>query len=367
MGTSLYTIQQEAAATKSLKPMSLILTRLHAGYFGITLSISSQALLWKILSSQVNSSRGLHHMFHRLPSLSFLLLWCLAFSTQVFLSLLYTLKCFLRFNMIKQEFKHHVGVNYLFAPWVSWLLLLQSSPWVSPDSALYALLCWAFVAPLIALDVKIYGQWFTTEKRFFSAFASTESHMTVLGNLVGGRAAALMGWKESALCMFSLGIIHYLVIFVTLYQRLSGENYSLPNLRPNLCLFFTVPSAASSAWRSISGSFDAPSKMMFYFSLFIFASLACRPLLFKRCMKRFNIAWWAYSFSLTFLALSSAEYAYDTRGIGRKGLMVTLSALSVMVFLSLLVVTVVKLDQLLWDEEQDDEPSLGFLSDSESS
>ncbi|XP_030514785.2 S-type anion channel SLAH4-like [Rhodamnia argentea] len=367
MGTSLYAIQEEATTTKSLRPLSLILTRVHAGYFGITLSISSQALLWKILSSPVNSSQGLHHMFHKLPSLSFLLLWCLAFPIQVFLSLLYTLKCFLHFNMVKQEFKHHVGVNYLFAPWVSWLLLLQSSPWVSPDSALYVLLWWAFVTPLIALDVKIYGQWFTTEKRFLSAFASTASHMTVLGNLVGARTAALMGWKESALCMFSLGIIHYLVIFVTLYQRLSGENYSPPNLRPTLCLFFAVPSTASSSWRSISGSFDQPSKMMFYLSLFIFASLACRPLLFKRCMRRFNVAWWVYSFSLTFLALSSAEYAHDMRGIRGKGLMLALSALSVVVFLSLLVLTALRLDQLLWDEEQDEEPSLGFPSDSESS
>lgn len=273
MEASLYTIQEEVTTTKSLKPLSSILTRVHAGYFGITLSISSQALLWKFLSNQVNSSQGLHHMFHKLPSLSFLLLWCLAFSTLVFLSLIYILKCFLHFNMVKQEFKHHVGVNYLFAPWVSWLLLLQSSPWVSPNSELYAWLWWAFVAPLIALDVKIYGQWFTTEKRFLSAFASTASQMTVLGNLVGARAAALMGWKESAVCMFSLGIIHYLVIFVTLYQRLSGENNSLPNLRPTLFLFFAVPSTASSAWNSISGSFDTPSKMMFYLSLFIFASL----------------------------------------------------------------------------------------------
>lgn len=361
METSLYTIQEEVTTSKSLRPLSLILTRVDAGYFRITLSISSQAILWEILSNQANSSQGLHHIFHKLPTLSFHLLWCLAFSTQVFLSLLYALKCFLHFNMVKQEFKHHVGVNYLFAPWVSWLLLLQSSPWVSPNGTLYTLLWWAFAAPLIALDVKIYGQWFTTEKRFLSTFASTASYMTVLGNLVGARAAALMGWKESALCMFSLGMIHYLVIFVTLYQRLSGEDNSSPNLRPSLFLFFAVPSMASSAWNSISGSLDTPSKMLFYLSLFIFACLACRPLLFEKCMKRFNVTWWAYSFSLTFLAVSSAEYAHDMKGIGRKGVMLALSALSVVVFLCLLVFTAVKLDQLLWDEEQDDEPSLGFF------
>lgn len=47
--------------------------------------------------------------------------------------------------------------------------------------------------------------------------------------------------------------------------------------------------------------------------------------------------------------------------------MLALSALSIVVFLILLVLTMVKLDQLLWDEEQDDDSSLGSLSDSESS
>jgi tellurite resistance protein TehA-like permease len=97
--------------------------------------------------------------------------------------------------------------------------------------------------------------------------------MSVIGNLVAAQAAAIMGWKESALCLFSLGIAHYLVLFVTLYQRLPGNNKIPAMLRPVFFLFFAAPSMASLAWHSICGYFDTASKMLFFLSLFLFLSL----------------------------------------------------------------------------------------------
>ncbi|KAF5945204.1 hypothetical protein HYC85_015432 [Camellia sinensis] len=66
---------------------------------------------------------------------------------------------------------------------------------------------------------------------------------------------------------------------------------------------------------------------------------ACRPALFKKSMRRFNVAWWAYSFPLTFLALATVEYAKQVKGIVAPVLMLMLSVLSLLVFLSLMVFT----------------------------
>lgn len=55
------------------------------------------------------------------------------------------------------EFKHNVGANYLIAS-VSWLVLLQLALWVDRGDVTYAALWWAFAAPLIALDLKVYVQ-----------------------------------------------------------------------------------------------------------------------------------------------------------------------------------------------------------------
>jgi len=78
----------------------------------------------------------------------------------------------------------------------------------------YLVLRWVFAVPIVALDVKIYGQWFSKGKRFLSTFANPTSQLSVIGNLVGAQAAAKMGWKEIAIFLFSPGMVHYLVLFV---------------------------------------------------------------------------------------------------------------------------------------------------------
>ncbi|XP_068666678.1 S-type anion channel SLAH4-like [Aristolochia californica] len=330
------------------------LTRFHAGYFRISFSLCGQALLWKTLNQPTQDNDTLRLIFRILPESAFFLLWFVALACLVSLSLLYLLKCFLYFRAVKAEFCHHVGVNYLFAPWISWLLLLQSSPFFGPKHSYYLVLWWVFSIPVMVLDIKIYGQWFTKGKRFLSAVANPTSLLSVIGNLVGARAAAEMGWKECAVCLFSLGFAHYLVLFVTLYQRFSGSNRLPTMLRPVFFLFFAAPSMASLAWVSISGNYDQPSKMLFFLSLFLFASLVSRPNLFKKAMKKFHVAWWAYSFPLTVLALASAQYAQEVKGGVAHGLMLTLSVLSVLVSFALLVFTIINTNHLL----QNDDPVL---------
>ncbi|OMO64831.1 C4-dicarboxylate transporter/malic acid transport protein [Corchorus olitorius] len=133
--------------------------------------------------------------------------------------------------------------------------------------------------------------------------ANPTSQISVIGNLVASRAAAQMGWKESAICLWSLG------------------------------------------------SFDTTSKMLFFLSLFLFMSLACRPSLFKKSMRKFNVAWWAYSFPLTFLALAAAEYEQEVKGHVAAALMLVLSVLSVLIFLGLMLLTAANAERLLGETD----------------
>ncbi|CAM0144439.1 unnamed protein product [Urochloa decumbens] len=270
-------------AVNSCNPPWAMVTRFHAGYFRISLALSGQALLWRTLTSDKPSSSYLPQMaaVRSLPSAAFLLLWSLALLALLLLLLLYAARCLLRFAAVRAEFRHHVAMNYLFAPWISCLLLLQSAPFffLRPDAAPYRLLWCAFSLPILALDVKIYGQWFTRGRKFLSMVANPASHITVIGNLVTARAAARMGWHEGAVAIFAVGAAHYLVLFVTLYQRFLGSDSLPAMLRPVFFLFFAAPSMASLAWDAIASSFDTCCKMLFFVSLFLFASLAARRIL----------------------------------------------------------------------------------------
>ncbi|KAG1368116.1 S-type anion channel SLAH1 [Cocos nucifera] len=334
------------------------LTRFHAGYFRISLSLCGQALLWKILRDPGTDAHALGPVIHIMPSAAFFVLWSLALFSLVALCLLFIIRCLFRIENIKAELSHHVGMNYLFAPWMSWLLLLESTPFLHPKTTGYLVLWWVFSVPIVVLDVKIYGQWFTEGKKLLSMAANPTSQISVIANLVGARAAAKMGWRESATCMLSLGLVHYLVLFVTLYQRFVGCDSLPAMLRPVFFLFIAAPSMASLAWDSISGTFDIASKMLFFLSLFLFASLVSRPATFRRSMRRFNVAWWAYSFPLTMLAMAATEYAQGEEGIVPNALMLVLSLLSALVTLVLVAFTFLKAGNLVpYDEPFAPSPS----------
>ncbi|KAL8248143.1 hypothetical protein R6Q59_005011 [Mikania micrantha] len=346
-------------AISVIKNRPSILVNINASYFRICISLGGQALLWKaLIREKADISPTFDNLFLKLPSTAFFFLWCLSLILLLLLSILYAMRCIFHFNMVKAEFRHHVGVNYLFAPWISWLLLLQSAPsFIFRHKYSYGYVWWLLIIPVVALDVKVYGQWFTTEKRFLSMVANPTSQLSVIGNFVGAHAAIKMGWRETGTCLFTLGLAHYMVVFITLYQRLSGSNQLPTRLRPVFFQFVATPSMASLAWKSINGSFDIKCKMLFFLSLFLFTSLASRPKLFKKSVKEFSVAWWAFSYPLTFLALASTSYAQNVKYVTATGLALVLSAISVLVFLLLLVFSTLKIDLLL------NKPILKFSTD----
>lgn len=257
--------------------ISTVLTNFHAGYFRISLALCGQVLLWKTLVQYTkdNHDPHWHPVLLILPSTASTLLWSMALVVLITLSILYALRCLHHYDKVKEEFLHHVGVNYLFAPMMSYLLLLQTSPiLVVPDGSIYQQITWWMVViPIILLDIKLYGQWFIKGKRVLAKVANPACQLSVIANLIAAKEAVYMGWSEVALCFFALSMAHYLVLFVTLYQRHPGSNGFSPKLRPVFFLFIATPSMASLAWSSISGSFDAVSKMLFFLSMFLFMSL----------------------------------------------------------------------------------------------
>lgn len=61
-------------------------------------------------------------------------------------------------------------------------------------------------------------------------------------------------------------------------------------------------------------------------------------------MRKFNVAWWAYSYPITILALSSAEYAHEVKSFIAYMLMMILAACSVLVILVLMVFSAINAD-----------------------
>ncbi|KAH7653627.1 S-type anion channel protein [Dioscorea alata] len=296
------------------------LLRFPIGCFGMCLGLGSQTILWRSLSS----SPSLH--FLSIPPLINLILWLFAVSLLLAISITYSLKSLFFFEAIRREYFHPVRINFFFAPWIACMFLtLGAPPSLFPHSPHPALWC-SFMAPVFLLELKIYGQWLSGGKRRLCKVANPSSHLSVIGNFVGAILAAKVGWIEPAKFLFAIGLAHYLVVFVTLYQRLP-TNEALPKeLHPVYSMFIATPAAASLAWSSIYNQFDAIARTFFFIALFLYMSLVVRINFFRGF--KFSIAWWSYTFPMTTASLATIKYAEEVPCFMSKALALSLSFMS---------------------------------------
>lgn len=308
------------------------LLRFPISSFGICLGVSSQAMMWKNLAT--------------LPSTKFLnisldvnlILWCISLVLVATVAFTYLLKIIFYFEAVRREYYHPIRVNFFFAPWIAALFLaIGAPPSVAPK--LHPALWYVLMTPFLCLELKIYGQWMSGGQRRLSKVANPSNHLSIVGNFVGALLGASMGLKEGPIFFFAVGLAHYIVLFVTLYQRLP-TNETLPKeLHPVFFLFVAAPSVASMAWAKIQGSFDYGSRIAYFIALFLYFSLAVRVNFFRGF--KFSLAWWAYTFPMTGAAIATIRYSSEVPNILTKALAVALSAIATLTVTALLVSTII--------------------------
>ncbi|CAI9762449.1 unnamed protein product [Fraxinus pennsylvanica] len=308
------------------------LLRFPISSFGICLGISSQTIMWKALATSA-STRFLHVN----PDIN-LVLWCASLALVAIVSFTYCLKVIFYFEAVRREYYHPVLVNFFFAPCIALLFLALGVP-PSVSQKLPQSLWYILMAPVFCLELKIYGQWMLGGQRRLSKVANPSSHLSIVGNFVGSLLGASMGLKEGPIFFFAVGLAHYVVLFVTLYQRLP-TNVTLPKeLHPVFFLFVAAPSVASMAWARIQGSFNYGARIAYFIALFLYFSLAVRINFFRGF--RFSLAWWAYTFPMTGAAIATIRYSIVVTNIVTKILTVILCSVATLSVASVLVTTII--------------------------
>uniref|UniRef100_M8BDL8 Tellurite resistance protein tehA n=1 Tax=Aegilops tauschii TaxID=37682 RepID=M8BDL8_AEGTA len=300
-GPELETLRSTEVAVLPKDETWPFLLRFPISAFGMCLGVSSQAMLWKTLESEPSTK-----FLHVHPAANHVL-WWISVTLMVVVSITYLLKVVFYFEAVRREFHHPVRVNFFFAPSIACLFLVKGVP--HPVWEIHHVVWYLLMLPILCLDLKIYGQWMSSGERRLSKVANPSNHLAVVGNFVGALLGARMGLRELPIFFFGVGLAHYAVLFVTLYQRLP-TNVQLPKeLHPVFFLFVAAPSVASMAWARISGEFNDGAKLLYFISLFLYVSLVVRVNLFRGF--RFSLAWWAYTFPMTSVALATVLYASE--------------------------------------------------------
>ncbi|XP_059312027.1 S-type anion channel SLAH3-like [Lycium ferocissimum] len=310
------------------------LLRFPISSFGICLGVSSQAIMWKNLASSASTN------FLHVSLKANLGLWCISAVLMVMISFVYALKIIFYFEAVRREYYHPIRVNFFFAPWIVLLFLVLGVPSsVVTTQNLHTSLWYILMTPIFCLELKLYGQWMSGGQRRLSKVANPSNHLSIVGNFVGALLGASMGLTEGPIFFFAVGLAHYIVMFVTLYQRLP-TNETLPKeLHPVFFLFVAAPSVASMAWATIQGSFDHGSRIAYFIALFLYFSLAVRINFFRGF--KFSLAWWAYTFPMTGAAIATIRYSLVVTNLVTKCLAIILCGLSTLTVTALLVTTII--------------------------
>ncbi|PRQ60288.1 putative voltage-dependent anion channel [Rosa chinensis] len=344
--------------------------------FSICLGVSSHAILWKTLPTSA-STKFLH-----LNLKTNLALWCIAVATLVGVACIYLLKIIFYFEAVRREYFHPIRINFFFSPFIAILFLALGVP-PSISSNLHPALWYIIMTPLLCLELKIYGQWMSGGQRRLSKVANPVNHLSIVGNFAGALLGASMGLREGPIFFFAVGMVHYMVLFVTLYQRLPTNETVIPKeLHPVFFLFVATPSAASMAWARIQGSFDYGSRIAYFIAMFLYLSLAstynfrqlsCTYQCHQTCLTmwhdkifieissfalsslmtsipavrinffrgfKFSLAWWAYTFPMTGAAIATIRYSNEVTTVATQALAVILSIIATLTVTALFITTV---------------------------
>jgi hypothetical protein len=242
------------------------LLRFPISAFGMVLGVSSQAILWKTLATAPPTA------FLHVSLTVAHALWYISLALMGLVSCIYLLKVVFYFEAVRCEFYHPIRANFFFAPWIACLFLVQGAP--TELARVHHGVWYLLMAPIFCLELKIYGQWMSGGQRRLSKVANPSNHLSIVGSFVGALLGAKMGLREGPIFFFAVGLAHYIVLFVTLYQRLP-TNVTLPKelQYPVFFLFVAAPSVASMAWAKINGKFDNGARVAYFIALFLYMSL----------------------------------------------------------------------------------------------
>uniref|UniRef100_A0A0D9V326 S-type anion channel SLAH2 n=1 Tax=Leersia perrieri TaxID=77586 RepID=A0A0D9V326_9ORYZ len=328
-GPELETLRATETTVLPKDEMWPFLLRFPISAFGMCLGVSSQAMLWKTLASAPPTS-----FLHVSPTVNHVL-WWISLALMGLVSTIYLLKVVFYFEAVRREFYHPIRANFFFAPWIACLFLVQGVP--RPVTEIHHGVWYALMAPIFCLELKIYGQWMSGGQRRLSKVANPSNHLSIVGNFVGALLGARMGLREGPIFFFAVGLAHYMVLFVTLYQRLP-TNVTLPKeLHPVFFLFVAAPSVASMAWAKITGQFDYGARIAYFIALFLYMSLAVRINFFRGF--KFSLAWWAYTFPMTGASIATITYATEVTNVLTRTLSIGLSGIATVTVAGLLVTT----------------------------
>ncbi|MEC3860765.1 SLAC1 anion channel family protein [Mesobacterium sp. TK19101] len=253
----------------------------------------------------------------------------------VVISLFYIAKAVKYPGAVKAEWNHPVRLAFFPAISISVLLIATAMRPVSMDAARVLWIIGTALQGTLALAV--ISNWIG-HRKFQHPHISPAWFIPAVGNVVVPVAGVSLGFPEISWLFFAAGVLFWMILLTLVINRLIFHDPLPWRLVPTLMILIAPPAVAFLSWLQLNGGqIDGTARFLYYTTLVFAAIVLIEARAFAKLS--FAMSWWALSFPVAALTISSFRFAGLThlpaiRTIGIIGL-----ALLLVIVLGLIVRT----------------------------
>lgn len=205
-------------------------------------------------------------------------------------------------DAVRAEVSHPIRMAFVPTASIGLLLLAAAGREIVPTLATG--LWWAGVAAQLVATLAVLTAWINRPV-FAMTHVSPAWFIPVVGNLVVPLGGATLGPTEVSWFFWSAGLVFWLALLPLVLTRLFVHEAPVPaKLLPTLAILIAPPAVAFVGLRLLEGGdVTIGDRVLYYAGLFFALLFAAQVGRLRRLP--FFLSWWAYSFPLAALAVST--------------------------------------------------------------
>lgn len=242
----------------------------------------------------------------------------------------YALKIVRHREAVYAELSHPIKLSFFPAISISLLLLSIALLKIQPQLAFWF---WAVGASLhFVMMLFVLNSWINHE-HFKIQHMNPAWFIPAVGNVLVPVAGVDFGYIDVSWFFFSIGLLFWIVLLTILMNRVLFHSPLPEKLEPTLFILIAPPAVGFLAYLKLAGGIDGFAHILYNLALFFTLFLLTQIPRLKRLP--FFLSWWAYSFPLAAITISTWVMYFHNRA--------SLMKLFALVFLGMLTSVIVLL------------------------
>ncbi|MEJ2125721.1 MAG: SLAC1 anion channel family protein [Alphaproteobacteria bacterium] len=230
-----------------------------------------------------------------------------ASASAIIVALFYFAKIIRHPQAVRAEWHHPVRLSFFPAASISLILLATA---VFPFSQKTSLVLWSTGTTLHFLGTLAVVSAWISHRPFEIPHLNPAWFIPAVGNVLVPVVGVKLGYVEVSWFFFSVGMVFWLILLTLIFNRLIFHNPMPGRLFPTMVILIAPPAVGFIAYTRLIGDVDPFARMLYYAGV-MFAILVITQLP-RLARLDFALSWWAYSFPVAALTISTFLYAEMT-------------------------------------------------------